>query len=502
MAMATDITVDDILDQIGEDFLTCTICFDQFTKPKILPCHHTYCEHCLYALVEKSNGVLVCPSCRKLCDIPTGGVKNLENNFFLNSLLETVQKRPERSAVKINKACEICGNTDASHVCLDCQLQQYCSNCEIVHKKSKGTMNHVILPIKEYGDKKAADPISVLPVAYCNKHKTCVFRFYCETCQVPICSECVVIDHPNTSHAYKYLDKVAAEYRDKLLDYARKLEAKAKEADESKSEAVVICNEYIKKCDEEKMKVVKKADDMRKRVITEENSLKDEVKEEYEIRIKNQYIHIDKLHFLYSRLVSMINYLEFIRRQKNVAQLVQREDSVSQYNQELKELHNIPNIAHGEVEFFAAAEGGNVLGNLIIKRNKYHDTNSKNEEKDTSKNEIKNEESYKIHNEGSESGASNVGVAAFPDSVPQTVDDCFLICSVCFEQFSNPKILPCHHTFCEDCLHVVIKESVKKLNCPSCQKTCHLTVDGVSALQDNTYMQSLIDASQERRETT
>ncbi|XP_070549325.1 E3 ubiquitin-protein ligase TRIM33-like [Ptychodera flava] len=368
----------------------------------------------------------------------------------------------------------------------------------MLHKKSKGTCSHIILPIKDYEEKKASDPISVLPIAYCDKHKTSVFRFYCETCQVPICSECVVIDHPNTSHAYQHLDTVAAEIRDKLLEDAGKLESKAKEADESKREATEICNQYVKKCDDEKMKLLKKADDIRKSIKTEENNVKDEVKEEYEIRIKNQYIYIDKLHFLYSRLVSMINYLEFIRRQKNAAQLVQREDSVSRYTRELEGLEYIPNIVHGEVEFVPAKERAALVGNLMNTGNASNGTNCYNEEKETSQNADQIEECYKNKQE-SECTASNVELAAVPeaDSVPKTIDDCFLICAVCFEQFSNPKILPCHHTFCESCLHVIIEESVEKISCPLCKKTCQLTIDGVSTLKDNTYMQSLIDTLSE-----
>ena len=45
-------------------------------------------------------------------------------------------------------------------------------------------------------------------------------------------------------------------------------------------------------------------------------------------------------------------------------------------------------------------------------------------------------------------------------------------CSVCFEEYDNqdrfPKILPCGHTYCNNCLKGLIKN--KKIKCPKCRK--------------------------------
>ena len=50
-----------------EEQLTCPICLEQFTNPKILPCFHSFCLHCLEnvapELVE-GNLCLPCPTCR------------------------------------------------------------------------------------------------------------------------------------------------------------------------------------------------------------------------------------------------------------------------------------------------------------------------------------------------------------------------------------------------------------------------------------------------------
>ena len=38
--------------EMGEDLITCTICFEHFTFPKTLHCLHTFCEPCLQRHLE------------------------------------------------------------------------------------------------------------------------------------------------------------------------------------------------------------------------------------------------------------------------------------------------------------------------------------------------------------------------------------------------------------------------------------------------------------------
>ena len=68
--------------------LSCPICYELYKKPKYLPCYHSYCEECLVKLVVQSN--ITCPECRKTSVVPSGGVKQLPNNFFINRLLDEV----------------------------------------------------------------------------------------------------------------------------------------------------------------------------------------------------------------------------------------------------------------------------------------------------------------------------------------------------------------------------------------------------------------------------
>ncbi|XP_064597117.1 tripartite motif-containing protein 2-like [Liolophura sinensis] len=84
----------DLAARIQEDHLTCQICFQAFTKPKALPCLHTFCEECLrdYTVSRSYDtvGQFQCPMCRKAIDIPPGGVSNFQDNHLVQSLSHTV----------------------------------------------------------------------------------------------------------------------------------------------------------------------------------------------------------------------------------------------------------------------------------------------------------------------------------------------------------------------------------------------------------------------------
>lgn len=80
-------------------------------------------------------------------------------------------------------------------------------------------------------------------------------------------------------------------------------------------------------------------------------------------------------------------------------------------------------------------------------------------------------------------------------------------CPICFEKFSQPRMLPCQHTFCLSCVRDFVltilsknqkaqNDSSKKLcfYCPSCQTETVLEngVDSLDRLPTNVYITSLL----------
>lgn len=70
------------------------------------------------------------------------------------------------------------------------------------------------------------------------------------------------------------------------------------------------------------------------------------------------------------------------------------------------------------------------------------------------------------------------------DSVAQDV----LLCPLCSEHFTNPRVLPCQHTFCCACLSTYYndrqassRKPLSAIPCPTCRTICALPVLGVTA---------------------
>ena len=66
-----------------------------------------------------------------------------------------------------------------------------------------------------------------------------------------------------------------------------------------------------------------------------------------------------------------------------------------------------------------------------------------------------------------------------------------LACPVCYQVFRNPKYLLCYHSYCEECLEKMQKQS--KITCPECRKKTAVPAGGVKELPNNFFINRLVD---------
>ena len=110
-----------------EEQLTCPVCLDLYTNPKILPCHHSLCQKCLEGLPQEREArgdtyYLSCPTCRQCTEVPREGVGAFPVAFTLNNLKEITQSLKN----KVSDPQQVtCNNHDKP-------LDTFCETCETV----------------------------------------------------------------------------------------------------------------------------------------------------------------------------------------------------------------------------------------------------------------------------------------------------------------------------------------------------------------------------------
>ena len=175
--------------------VSCSVCRGTFTDPKVLPCLHSFCLHCLDEIQRTSGrvGQISCPECRREFRIAGSGTPDqLPTNFRLNSLLDVlVIQECNSTGVK-------CGNCDKRSAqcfyCFQCCVF-WCEDCLLGHNIIRANREHRVLALKDFQDQDIEDVIK--RPAFCQKehHENEELKFFCKDCKVPICNTCVVTLH-------------------------------------------------------------------------------------------------------------------------------------------------------------------------------------------------------------------------------------------------------------------------------------------------------------------
>ncbi|XP_033889937.3 E3 ubiquitin/ISG15 ligase TRIM25-like [Acipenser ruthenus] len=173
-----------------EDELTCPICLEVFSEPKMLYCGHNFCSSCLENVLRKQEekGEYSCPECSwEFQDKPTP-----KRNFKLANIVEMFEasQRPSSSEPRKTPGCDFC-SAAAEKTCLTCEMS-FCSQHLKPHLDKPALQLHRLL-----------DPSGELTGLKCAEHGD-VFKLYCSDCRKCVCTLCVV-EGEHKTHCIKSL---------------------------------------------------------------------------------------------------------------------------------------------------------------------------------------------------------------------------------------------------------------------------------------------------------
>ncbi|KAJ8021083.1 E3 ubiquitin-protein ligase TRIM56 [Holothuria leucospilota] len=183
-------------DSLSEDFLHCSICTELYNQPKILPCLHSFCLHCLERMVSSRHHdqPLSCPICRYTVDLPNSGVNGFPRNFFLVGLIERLNEARALSTQRHNLNCTFCGRAVGTLFCLECKLLS-CSDCKRNHDRVAGTTEHLFVSSERLTDENYLQRMISTRSMRCDTHKEEKLRYFCTQCSQLACQVCAIVSH-------------------------------------------------------------------------------------------------------------------------------------------------------------------------------------------------------------------------------------------------------------------------------------------------------------------
>ena len=142
---------------------------------------------------------ITCPACSELRVVPSEGVKDLPNNFFINRILDEIALKKKLGGDEDVK-CDSCVRDDPGIViCVDCGVF-LCNHCHESHKYSREYQGHHMMMLEEIRSEKIE--VNIQPKAklmLCKEHDA-ELNFYCDTCEKLVCSYCTMKQHARHNH--------------------------------------------------------------------------------------------------------------------------------------------------------------------------------------------------------------------------------------------------------------------------------------------------------------
>ncbi|CAH1251708.1 TRIM55 [Branchiostoma lanceolatum] len=139
--------------------LSCSICKELYTVPKVLPCQHTFCQDCLQK-ASQAGELFTCLTCDTEVDLTPERIKDLPDDRAVLAVCDRIRNQAKvLPQVKQEPDNNRDGNEDDSE------------KSQAEHEKSQAE-------------------------TFCETHSTENLGLYCIQCKLPVCTVCLDESHP------------------------------------------------------------------------------------------------------------------------------------------------------------------------------------------------------------------------------------------------------------------------------------------------------------------
>ena len=122
-----------------QEQITCGKCFNVYTKPKTLSCHHSFCQQCIEGFTTIPTFSVACPTCHQHTELPDHA-----GAAGFSVAPQIVELKQMYDGLSVHVKCDNCPNLDVRGYCKECDLS-ICQQCIDMHKNWSPFANHVIV---------------------------------------------------------------------------------------------------------------------------------------------------------------------------------------------------------------------------------------------------------------------------------------------------------------------------------------------------------------------
>ncbi|XP_055711412.1 brain tumor protein [Phlebotomus papatasi] len=180
----------------------CKICQTKLKSPRVLSCLHVFCELCIAKLCasDPTLGYTVeCPNCKQITKIGAKGVASLHCDYVTTNILDL-------SSIELRVlACTSCkGKENAISRCNDC-ANILCASCDNAHQSMRCFENHKVVKLEDLVKSSSSEKMAIHKPLFCTTHATENLKYFCFSCEVPVCNECLIAEHKGADHVYEII---------------------------------------------------------------------------------------------------------------------------------------------------------------------------------------------------------------------------------------------------------------------------------------------------------
>lgn len=141
------------------------------------------------------------------------GASSLPFHFILTNILDL-------ATIDIDSLmCTSCKSKEkAISRCNDC-ANFLCASCDNAHRSMRCFEEHQVIVLEAN-----TESVTIHKPLYCSVHTSENLKYFCYSCETPVCNECLIFDHKGTEHRYEIISEAEKHMRtevEKLLHETR-----------------------------------------------------------------------------------------------------------------------------------------------------------------------------------------------------------------------------------------------------------------------------------------